>query len=67
MSAALHAKTRRGEMNEGNFSASVPRRGIISTRHSNNFPRKLGLPQHVNHTKPDSMELVMDAIVEVKK
>ena len=28
---------------------------------------KLGLPEHFNHTEPDSMELVMDAIVEAKK
>jgi 3-hydroxyisobutyrate dehydrogenase-like beta-hydroxyacid dehydrogenase len=28
---------------------------------------KLGLPEHFNHTEPDSMALVMDAIVEAKK
>lgn len=28
---------------------------------------KFGLPGHFNHTEPDSMELVMDAIIEAKK
>ena len=67
---AAHAERRVHEMDDAMElldALGASTRMSRATKAMLNDITRLGLPRHFNHTEPDSMELVMDAIVEAKK